>query len=123
MHQHIKSNSLYVKIYLVINLILILSRLPETGAACLKSWRDEKCSLLEAYDKLPKTSRDAAEKLNVPHATLCRLLKQRETVMAASDGDRKQLRMGKLSSWLKSSSSSGWIMPGHVMPPNSSLPQ
>ncbi len=38
---------------------------------------NEKRRLLEAYDKLPKTSqRDAAEKLGVPQAALCRLLKQ-----------------------------------------------
>ncbi len=42
-------------------------------------------SLLEAYDKLPKMRRrDAPAKL--PQATLCSLLKQRETVMAAGDG-------------------------------------
>ncbi len=47
-------------------------------------------SLLEAYDKLPITSRrDAAVKLGVPQAASCRPLKQCETVMAASDGDRK----------------------------------
>ncbi len=57
---------------------------------------NEKHSLLEAYDKLPKMSqRDAAVKLCVPQATLCSLLKQRERVMAASDGDRKQMRTGK----------------------------
>ncbi len=44
-----------------------------------------KCSLLQAYDKLPKTSqRDAATKLDVPQATLCSLLKQRETVTAVN---------------------------------------
>ncbi len=42
---------------------------------------NEKHSLLEAYDKLPKMSqRDAAVKLGAPRATLCSLLKQRETV-------------------------------------------
>ncbi len=34
-------------------------------------------------------------KLGVPQATLCSLFKQRETVMAASDGDRKRIRTGK----------------------------
>ncbi len=39
---------------------------------------NEKHSLLEAYDKLPKTYRDAAAaaKLGVPQAALCSLLKQ-----------------------------------------------
>ncbi len=38
---------------------------------------NEKRRLLEASDKLPKTSqRDAAAKLGVPQATLCSLLKQ-----------------------------------------------
>lgn len=58
---------------------------------------NEKRSLLEAYDKLPKTSqRDAAEKLGIPQPTLCSLIKQRETVMNANDdGDRKRRRPGK----------------------------
>ena len=57
---------------------------------------NEKRSLLEAYDKLPKTSqRDAAAKLGIPQATLCSLIKQRETVMAANDGERKRRRPGK----------------------------
>ena len=57
---------------------------------------NEKRSLLEAYDKLPKTSqRDAAEKLGIPQATFCSLIKQRETVMNANDGDRKRRRPGK----------------------------
>lgn len=56
---------------------------------------NEKRSLLEAYDKLPKTSqRDAAAKLGIPQATLCSLIKQRETVVAANDG-RKRQRPGK----------------------------
>ncbi len=78
---------------------------------------NEKCSFLEASDKLPKTSqRDAAAKLGVPQATLCSRHKQRETVMAASDGDRNECARGK-HLWLKPPSSGGLIMPGHVMPP------
>ncbi len=41
---------------------------------------------LEGYDKSPKMSQqDAAAKPGVPQAALCSLLKQQETVMAASD--------------------------------------
>ncbi len=51
---------------------------------------NEKCILLRAYNELPKTRQlDAAAKLDVPQATLCSQLKQRETVMGAGDGDRK----------------------------------
>uniref|UniRef100_A0A3Q2CCY6 DDE-1 domain-containing protein n=1 Tax=Cyprinodon variegatus TaxID=28743 RepID=A0A3Q2CCY6_CYPVA len=43
---------------------------------------NEKCSLLKAYDKLPKTSqREAVAKLGIPQATFCTLIKQRDTVM------------------------------------------
>ncbi len=57
---------------------------------------NEKHSLLEAYDKLPKTSQqDAAETLGVPQVTLCSQVKQQETAMAASDGDRKRMCTGK----------------------------
>lgn len=57
---------------------------------------NEKRSLLEAYDKLTNTSqRDAAAKLGIPQATLCSLLKQRETIMHANDGERKRRRPGK----------------------------
>ncbi len=56
---------------------------------------NEKRRLLEASDKLLKTSqRDAAAKLGVPQAALCSRLKQRETVMAASDGDGKGRHAG-----------------------------
>ncbi len=34
-------------------------------------------------------------KLGVPQATLCSLLKQRETVTAACDGEEKQMHMGE----------------------------
>ncbi len=58
----------------------------------------EKPSLCVVYDKLPKTSQeDTAVKLGVPQATLCSLLKQRETVMDTSDGDRKQMCTGVTS--------------------------
>ncbi len=57
---------------------------------------NEKHRLLDIYDKLPKMSQwDAAMKPGVPQATLCSVLKQQETVMAASDGDRKRMRAGK----------------------------
>ena len=57
---------------------------------------NEKRNLLEAYDKLPKMSqRDAAAKLGIHQATLWSLIKQRETVMKANDGDRKRRRPGK----------------------------
>ncbi len=57
---------------------------------------NDKRRLLEAYDKLPRTSRrDAAAKLGVPQAASCSLLKQQETVTAARDEDRKQMRTGK----------------------------
>lgn len=42
---------------------------------------NEKRSLLEAYDKLPKTSqRDAATKLGIPQATLCADAQNKPTV-------------------------------------------
>ncbi len=57
---------------------------------------NEKRRVLKADDKLPKTSQgDAAVKLGVSQAASCSRLKQRETVMAASDGDRKRIRKGK----------------------------
>ena len=57
---------------------------------------NEKRNLLEAFDKLPKMSqRDAAAKLGIHQPTLWNLIKQRETVMKANDGDRKRRRPGK----------------------------
>lgn len=55
---------------------------------------NDKQNLIQAYEKLPRTSQqDAAEKLAIPRATVCSL--QRETVEAASDRNRKQTYTGK----------------------------
>ncbi|XP_048878070.1 tigger transposable element-derived protein 6 [Brienomyrus brachyistius] len=57
---------------------------------------NDKRRLIEAYDKLPKMSqRAAARKLGIPQATLCTLLKRRQIVPAANNGDRRRIRSGK----------------------------
>ncbi len=77
---------------------------------------NEKHSLLEAYDKLPKMSQlDAGVQLGVTQATLCSWLKQPETFTAASDGDSKQTRMGRAP--VVGAALLNRLMSGHVMPP------
>ncbi len=61
-----------------------------------------------------RSKRDAVVKLGVPQAALCCLIKQPETVMAASDGDREVKSKGKalevVTALIKQ-----MIMTGHVM--------
>lgn len=68
---------------------------------------------LNAYDILPKTSqRDAAAKLGIPQATLCSLLKQGETVMAAHKR-RKWLCPGNapvVEAAMTLGQGEGWVM-------------
>lgn len=101
--KHEKLQSLY---FVLLCSLSALCRLPEAGSACTLKPRqkekkksfsvNEKCGLLTAYEKLPKTSqRDAAVELGVPQATSCSLLKQWETVTAARDGDTKQIHIRK----------------------------
>lgn len=56
---------------------------------------NEKRSLLEAYNKLIKKWANVMQQRNFPQATLRHVLKQWETVMAANDGGRKRICMGK----------------------------
>lgn len=51
----------------------------------------------------------------VPQATSCGLLKQRETAVAATDGDRKQMCTGKVPV-VEAVLVNGLMMASHVMP-------
>lgn len=92
----------------------------EGGVACTsKSWWEKernflptKNSLLEACDNLPKTNQQDAA-VGVPQATLCRPLKQRVTVKAASDETEHECTQRKR---FKPPAASGLITSDHVTP-------
>ncbi len=79
------------------NNLSVSSWFPAADAtSTLKNRQEEKVISPSVSTKLmTNCQRDAAAKLGVPQATLCRLHKQWETMMAAGDGDRKQMRAGK----------------------------